>query len=115
MSGFMGFREFGSRESKWSGNYNSHQIDALAKSEKIRIAITYDRLFENDVVGGIPAKWIRVGEWKISNNIVCGDDTISFYAVDPSETDLLIENLKTFSSFLPKDIVQTGEYTIKSG
>ena len=40
---------------------------------------------------------------------------IANYVVDQSETDLLIEILKTFSSFLPKNIVQTGEYTIKSG
>lgn len=40
---------------------------------------------------------------------------IANYAVDRSETDLLIEILKIFSSFLPKNIVQTGEYTIKSG
>jgi len=42
-----------------------------------------------------------VGQLKISRNVVCASDTVSFYAVDPAEKDNLIENLKIFSYRLP--------------
>jgi 4-amino-4-deoxy-L-arabinose transferase-like glycosyltransferase len=94
---------------KREGNYNTTQIYELAKQKNVKIAIVYDHWFEG--YGGIPSKWIKVGEWKISNNVVCGGETVSFYAVDPPEADNLIKNLSAFSSSLPKNVVQSGEYT----
>jgi hypothetical protein len=94
---------------KREGNYNTTQIYELAKQKNVKIAIVYDHWFER--YGGIPSKWIKVGEWEISNNVVCGGETVSFYAVDPSEADNLIKNLRAFSSSLPKNVVQSGEYT----
>ena len=60
----------------------------------------YDSWFQ------IPAEWIKVGEWQIRDNVVCGDDTVSFYAVDPAATPGLIENLRAFASRLPADVIQ---------
>lgn len=91
------------------GSYDTQQIYNLAKQKSVKIAIVYDHWFGR--YGGIPPQWIKVGEWKISNNVVCGGDTISFYAVDPLEKDNLIKNLRDFSYRLPNDVVQTGEYT----
>ena len=67
--------------------------------------------------GGLPEAWRRIGQWKISHNLVCGGgfpggDVVTFYAVDPAEGENLIRNLKAFSSHLPAGIVQLGEYTI---
>ena len=96
-------------KAKRNGNYDTQLIYNLAKQKKVRVAIVYDHWFEG--YGGIPSQWIKVGEWKISNNVVCGGDTVSFYAVNPKEESKLIENLRTFSSQLPKDIIQRGRYT----
>lgn len=98
-------------EARMKRDYNSQWIFREARTEQVRIAIVYDHWFETEGIGGIPSQWTKVGEWKISNNVVCGGDTVSFYAVDSSEIDNLIRNLRAFSSYLPKDVVQTGRYT----
>lgn len=95
--------------SKMDGNYDTQEIYYLAKRKKIKIAIVYDHWFEE--CGGIPSQWIKVGEWKITNNVVCGGDTVSFYAVDPEGERKLIENLRIFSSHLPKDVKERGRYS----
>lgn len=84
-----------------NGNYNAQFIYNLTKNGKI--AIIYD-------IWKIPPNWIKVGQWTIPNNIICGDDTISFYAINENETTKLIENLKNFSLKLPKDVKQHGRY-----
>jgi len=95
-------------KAKRESSYNTEYIYKLAKNEDVKIAIVYDHWFES--YGGLPPQWIKVGEWKISNNVVCGGDTVSFYAVDPEEEDRLIESLRIFSSKLPKNVKQMGKY-----
>ena len=85
---------------KKDGYYDSAEISKLVNEDNIKVVIIYDSWFK----GGIPANWVKVGQWKIKNNVVCGDDIVSFYAVDPKDKDSLIKNLKTFSSQLPKDV-----------
>ena len=85
---------------KKDGYYDSAEISKLVDEDNIKVVIIYDSWFK----GGIPSNWVKVGQWKIKNNVVCGDDMVSFYAVDPKDKDSLIKNLKTFSSQLPKDV-----------
>jgi len=86
---------------KMKGNYKTQQIYNLTKKKKVKIAIVYDDWFESNEIGGIPPQWVKVGQLKISRNVVCASSTVSFYAVDPAEKDNLIENLKIFSYRLP--------------
>jgi len=37
-------------------------------------------------------------------------DTVSFYAIDPQDAKNLTKNLKEFSSQLPPDVQQSGNY-----
>ena len=53
-------------------------------------------------------EWTRIEQWKIPNNIVAADDTVSLYAVDPSEIFTLRKNLAAFSKRLPAAVVQTA-------
>jgi hypothetical protein len=96
-------------KSKMNGRYTTREIYDLAKQKGIKIAIVYDHWFEK--YGGIPSEWINVGRWQILNNVVCGEDNVSFYALDPLQKDFLIQNLKAFSSHLLKNVVQSGDYT----
>jgi hypothetical protein len=80
----------------------------LAEENNCKIAIIYDSWFFSY---GIPADWIKVGQWTIQNNVVCGSDTISFYAVDPLEESTLITHLQDFSNQLPNDVIESGLYT----
>jgi len=93
----------GTRESaafKLKRTYGSRQVAVVAEQYRAQIALVYDSWFQ------IPAEWIKVGEWQIRDNVVCGDDTVSFYAVDPAATPGLIENLRAFASRLPGDVIQ---------
>jgi hypothetical protein len=93
----------GTRESaafKLKRTYGSRQVAVVAEQYRAQIALVYDSWFQ------IPAEWTKVGEWQIRDNVVCGDDTVSFYAVDPAATPGLIENLRAFASRLPGDVIQ---------
>ncbi len=85
--------------------YQVGDIERLSKQTGARIAIVYDHWF----IGGFPPAWVRVGRWTIPNNVILGGDTVSIYAVDPSETAHLSESLTGFSSHLPADVIQRGQ------
>lgn len=90
--------------------YTPSLLSDLVKSKKVKIAVIYESLIERFIGGELPTEWIKVGEWKIPNNLVCGSDTVSFYVTDPDEKNNLIKNLRDFSTSLPPDVVQTGIY-----
>ncbi len=96
---------------KRNGFYNREQIESVTRSKNIRIAILYDSWFSRHGVSILPSQWIHVGEWKISKNFVCGDEIVTFYAVNLTEAANLQVNLNAFSSSLPKTVCQIGEYT----
>jgi hypothetical protein len=91
---------------KREGKYDTRLIHALGEQSGAKIAIVYDSWL--DEYGGAPLEWTPVGRWKIPDNIVCRDDTVSFYAVDPTETEHLIQSLRAFASHLPHDVAQPG-------
>jgi hypothetical protein len=90
-------------KAKMQNSFDAGFIDQITKSEQIKIAILYEHWFTP--YGGLPPEWIKVGEWTIQNNVVCGGNTVSFFAVDPSEKDLLTQHLIEFSSKLPIDVI----------
>jgi len=87
---------------KRKGNYNTEFISEISKQHDIKIAILYTTWYE--IYGGLPSDWNKVGEWKIMNNVVCGGDTVSFYAVKPNEKENLYKHLKEFSEKLPENV-----------
>jgi hypothetical protein len=99
-----GLATFEVAAAKHKHTYQVMDIERLAKKTGTRIAIIYDSWF----IGGVPPEWIRVGRWTIQNNVINGGDTVSFYAVEPSEATHLSESLADFSSQLPADVIQRG-------
>ena len=95
---------------KRRGEYHTSDIAAMARRTGARIAIVYDGWFGGEI-GGLPPAWVRAGRWTIPRNVVASDDTVSIYAVDPSEAPRLIEHLRAFSTQLPSAIIQSGPYT----
>jgi hypothetical protein len=93
---------------KRAHNYHTRDIARLSKQAGARVAIVYDPWFEGE--GGLPQEWVRVGRWTIRNNVIAGGDTVSFYALDPSEVLHLIQCLREFSLRLPRDVIQSGSY-----
>jgi len=88
--------------------YTTSRIDALTRQYDVQIAIVYDAWFQN--AKHLPDSWKRVGQWTIRDNVVCGDETVSFYAVDPLARDKLELNLQQFKDQLPVDVIQAGAY-----
>ncbi|MFX1383361.1 MAG: hypothetical protein ACFFBP_13040 [Promethearchaeota archaeon] len=78
-----------------------------AKNMDCKIAIIYE---DKDYGYGIPDEWTKAGEWEIRDNVVCGDDDVSFWAVEDDELDNLIKHLKDFSSELPDSVKESGLY-----
>jgi len=93
-----------------SGNFTEQSIMEITAKNKVRIAIVYDSWFEEDGSVILPKEWIKAGEWKITDNIIAGDDVISFYSLNSLEESLLESNLRNYSSKLPKTIIQKGKY-----
>lgn len=90
--------------SRLAGTYDRNTIAALAREKGVRIALLYDVWFGPGGFAGIPAgrpgglppEWVKVGRWTIADNLVGGDATVSFYAVDPAEADSLSAHLRDF-------------------
>jgi hypothetical protein len=53
--------------------------------------------------------------WAVEDIKQCGlrRATVSFYAVDPTEKVRLKESLRKFSSRLPLDVTQSGDYLVE--
>jgi hypothetical protein len=83
------------------GNYNSPDfINSLAQKERVKIAVVYDVFNDPQLLH----KWDKIATWQISNNVACGDDTVSFYAVDKLAGPELKMHLKEFQASLPKGV-----------
>lgn len=96
---FYGLSDIGVAKARKGGYYTSEEKSNLIKKNNVKLIIIYESWFKN-----IPPDWIKVSDWEIRNNIVCGDNRVSFYVVSPKEKDNLIKNIRIFSSKLPSDI-----------
>ena len=84
-------------------------IAELARSRGDRVAVIYERWL--DAAGGVPPEWVRAGRWRVARNVVLGDRTVAFYAVDPTEAAALADHLRVFAPELPPGVAQMGPYT----
>ena len=94
-------------QAKRNGNYDADTIQELVLDNGVEIIVIYDAWFKDNR----PSEWIEVGKWKITNNVVCADDTVTFYVPNELFKSKAVENLKEFSIFLPNDVEQSGLYT----
>ena len=93
---------------KKQAGYTKFDVFDWTRSKLAKIAIL--QIQWSEISPRIPDKWIKVGEWQISRNIVFKDTKLGFYAIDPSEEKNLISNLKQFSSQVPVNVKQCGKY-----
>jgi len=84
---------------KLKNNYSTAVIDSISLINDTKIAIVYDSWYY--LYGGLPRNWVKVGQWKVLNNVVCGSDVVTFYAIDPSYADYLTKSFFEFSQKLP--------------
>ena len=88
------------------GAYGRAAVAALARQARVRIAVVYDRWFQDGQVvrDGVPPSWTLAGRWTIPDNVVAGDAAVSFYAVDPGAAAELRANLRAFAPDLPPGV-----------
>jgi hypothetical protein len=93
---------------KRSGRQWSQDLGALAARQHARVAMIYPSWLNES--GGVPAGWTKVGEWGVHDNVVLGENAVSFYSVSADERPTLLDNLRRFAPVLPAGVVQAGEY-----
>lgn len=86
--------------SKKNHTYNPDFLDRLTKEKKVKLAVIYDSWFTPDLL----SRWKRVATWTISDNVICGDSVVTFYAIDQDDAVELGNNLKHYESALPKEV-----------
>jgi len=52
----------------------------------------------------IPPDWIQVGTWKVPEEVVVADRTVTFYATRPADAVLLARALQAFQAHLPPSV-----------
>ena len=52
----------------------------------------------------IPSDWIQVGTWKVPEEVVVADRTVTFYATRPADAALLARALQAFQARLPPSV-----------
>ena len=82
-------------------NYNTPAfLTTVADNEHVNNAIVYDSWFDSLLLNN----WQKVATWQIENNVICGDATVSFYAVQQNSDADLKNNLFAYQQKLPKDV-----------
>jgi hypothetical protein len=94
-------------------NYTTQNIKDLTHRQDVSFAIVYEVWFERQSIEDLHQAWENVGQWTINNNVALGGNAISFYAINPSARQELIQNLRQFELELPQDVIQNGTYLEK--
>jgi hypothetical protein len=79
--------------------FGPDSIEAWARREGAEIAVVSDVWFEP--TGGLPESWRRVGQWRISDNVICGSEWLSVYAVE-GDADRIADQARRFSRGIPR-------------
>jgi hypothetical protein len=83
-------------------HYGAADIRELSRAESVKIALVYEDWLNG--LGGVPREWVKTGDWTISDNKICGDPTVSIFAVDPTEAPALRAHLIEFAGSMPKSV-----------
>jgi len=84
-----------------NGYYSPQYIEQLTQKDSVRIAV----IFERYIPEGVWSKWNKVGSWSLRSNVICADDSLSFFAVRPEERLGLRKNLQAYESLLPNGVI----------
>jgi hypothetical protein len=83
------------------GRYCTPQfLDSLVKARHTSLAVVYETWFDKALLD----RWTKVATWQMPNNVICGYDVVTFYAIDAGGKGSLADNLKAYQPSLPKEI-----------
>lgn len=84
------------REKYWTPSF----LDQFSRRRGAKMAMIYDSWFDP----ALGSKWQKLASWQIRDNVVCGDDTVSFYALDSASAPEIMASLRSFASSLPPTV-----------
>src|SRR5438270_6417859 len=84
------------RNHQWSPAF----LDSVCRKKNTRLAIIYDSWFDH----GFDNRWHKLATWQIPDNVVCGDDIVSFYAIDSTIIPTMKKNLIEYQQRLPSEV-----------
>ena len=86
--------------SRKNGYWNDDFLDSTTRHAGARLAIIYDSWFKNTLGN----KWTKLASWQIQNNVVCGDDIVSFYAINTADSAAIKTGLRSYQMKLPPTV-----------
>lgn len=86
--------------SKKGGYWTADFLQHLAAQKGVKVAALYDSWLQSS----LPSGWKKIATWQIRDNVVCGDDTVSFYAADETQAITLKQNLQSYEPSLPAGV-----------
>jgi hypothetical protein len=89
--------------SRKGGYWTPDLLDSISRRERTAVAIVYDSWFTDSLL----QRWNKVATWQVRNNVILGDDIVSFYTMDDSGAPALRRNLELFQSKLPSGVEVT--------
>jgi hypothetical protein len=87
-------------KSKKNGYWNPEFIDQASTKRNTDLVMVY----ESWLKPALPADWQKIATWRIFNNVVCGDDVVTFYSIDNAKTGIALEKLQLFQAELPSTV-----------
>lgn len=88
------------------------KLATLTQQRGVTLAVLYESWFTSNGKSLLPPTWVKVAQWRIGHNMVCGADTVTFYATDAQGVEKLKENLRQFAQELPQDVQHAGLYSL---
>jgi hypothetical protein len=82
------------------GYWGYQFLDSACRRQRVKVAAIY----EDWMPYQLTARWKKIGIWTIQNNVICGNSTVTFYAVDSTEQEILKSNLMAFKQMLPPTV-----------
>ncbi|MFL5742647.1 MAG: hypothetical protein ACJ75B_20660 [Flavisolibacter sp.] len=86
--------------SRKNHQWNPAFLDSVCRKKNARLAIIYDSWFNH----GFDNRWHKLATWQIPDNVVCGDDVVSFYAIDSTIISTMKKNLIEYQQHLPSEV-----------
>ena len=80
----------------WGPGY----LDSLCRAEGVQTAIVFEKWFNDSLRN----HWTKVATWRISNNVICGDDSVSFFSIRKEDAPVLKKDLQEYERHLPAGV-----------
>lgn len=86
--------------SRKSGRWNPGFLDSLCRGQHVQTAVFYEKWFNDSM----RLRWTKVATWRIQNNVICGDDSVSFFSIQAADAPVLKGHLQDFEKQLPAGV-----------